>query len=96
MTASSSDVWRKDPSDALWFDFDWADWLTDGETITSHTITVPGLDLVADAVIDSRVVFKVSDGAAGTKAWAKCAISTSADNTYEAEKAIHIRERKSS
>lgn len=89
-------TWRKDPSDVLWFDFDWADWLDTGETIASHTITATGLDLVADVVIDSRVVFKASGGTVGAKAWAKCVISTSADNTYEAEKAIYIRERKSS
>ena len=52
----------KDPSAVLDYAFDWTGWLAAGETITSHTVTVPtGLTLDSSMVSDFVIAAEVPE-----------------------------------
>jgi hypothetical protein len=78
----------KHPTAKLDYVFDWAplknnrglsDWLGEGETIVSYTVTVPtGIDKVSDALIEegTSVIVWLDNGTAGTEYLITCNIVT--------------------
>jgi len=68
----------KDPDATLDYSWDWADWLTAGETITTASVTVPdGLTLGVVSQLSGVVTAWVSGGTAGTEYKVYCRITTS-------------------
>ena len=74
----------KDPDAVLDYMFDWTDWLQTGETIDSHTITVPtGLTLDSDSELSGKVTAWLSGGTSGISYTVACKIVTSLNRTDE-------------
>ncbi|NIV36801.1 MAG: hypothetical protein GWN58_47410 [Anaerolineae bacterium] len=103
--STSFDTFMKDPAEVLDYKFDWApetngtgnsDWLAAGETITSHTITVPtGITVDSSALSDANtsVTVWLSGGTAGTDYAVECEIDTTAGRTAKRTMMIAVRER---
>ena len=83
----------KDPDAVLDYAFDWTAWLDDGETISSHTVTVDGLTKDSDAENGGVVTVWLSGGTDGQEASAACLIETSAGRTDERTIVLRVRER---
>lgn len=80
----------KDPDATLDYAFDWTDWLEDGETISSHTITAStGLTKDSDSESDGIVTVWLSGGTTGTIYTLACKIVTSLSRTDE--RTVNIR-----
>lgn len=74
----------KDPSAVLDWMFDWSDWLSSGETITDHTITVDtGITNDSSTEDAGKVTVWLSGGTAGENYKVACLIETSAGRTDE-------------
>lgn len=95
----------KDPSAVLDYKFDWAaetnvsgasDWLADGETISSKTVTASdGLTVDSSSITDTNtsVTVWLSGGVANTDYTVTCQIVTSANRTDERSINIQCRDR---
>ena len=89
-----TNVFEKDPNARLDYQWDWSDWLADGETIASAVITVPDditLDQQDDA--DTTVTAWLEGGEDGVGYKVTCHITTSAGR--EDDRSIYLigRER---
>ena len=89
----SAKTFLKDPDSVLDFEFDWSAWLTGGETVASHTVTVDGVTLDSTTASTSAVVAWISAGVAGTTATVACEIVTSAARTDERTITLRITQR---
>lgn len=84
----------KDPDAVLDYVFDWTEWLTSGETIFTHTITVDtGLTKDSDSELDGYVTIWLSGGTAGINYTVACKIVTSDSRTDERSITIKCQER---
>jgi hypothetical protein len=93
----------KDPDAVLDFRWDWraltngtgsSDWLADGETISSYTVTVPsGITLDSDSEADGAVTAWLSGGVAGEDYDVTCSIVTSAGREDDRTITIRVKER---
>lgn len=83
----------KDPDAVVDFAFDWSNYLDDGETISSYTVTVDGVTLDSDSQTTTAVTAWLSGGTDGTVAEVNCEIVTSDARTDQRTIAIKIRER---
>ena len=84
----------KDPDAVLDYAFDWTEWLEDGDTISSHTVTVDtGITKDSDNESSGTVTTWLSGGIAGTDYTIACKITTSAGRTDERSIVIHCEER---
>ena len=92
--ANRKESWfNKDPDAVLDYEFDWSAWLTGGETISSHTITVTGVTLDSSTTSTSSVVAWVSGGVLGEMVKIECEIVTSAGRTDERTIQLFIENR---
>ena len=84
-----------DPNARLDYAWDWTAWLTDGETITSHTITVTTGDVTVESssVIGGAVVAWVTGGTVPTDAKVTCHITTSAGRQDDRTRTLMVRDR---
>lgn len=84
----------KDPAEVLDYKFDFnatspGPWLNDGETITTHTVTVEaGITKDSDTADSTSVTVWLSGGTAGTDYIVTCHVTTSAGR--QAERSIRI------
>ena len=88
----------KDPNAVLDFGWDWNDpqtpWLTDGETITSYTVTVPaGITKNSDSQDNGKVAVWLSGGAVGQTYAITCRVTTNQGRTDDRTMRVTIRER---
>lgn len=84
----------KDPAAVLDYTFDWSDWLNTGETISSHTVTVPtGITLGSHANDTTAVTMWLSGGAVGEHYAIACQITTSQGRTDKRRILIMMEER---
>lgn len=83
----------KDPDAQVPFKWDWTSWLTDGDSISSHTIIVDGVSLVSSAEASGVVTATLSGGTAGKTATATCRITTSNGYTDDRTITLTIMER---
>ena len=83
----------KDPNAVLDYEFDWTPWLSPGETISSHTITVTGVTLDSSTASTTSVVAWVSAGTVSTSATVACRIVTSEARTDERTITLRIGQR---
>lgn len=88
-------TFQKDPEAVLDYEFDWSDWLEDGETLSSRTVTVTsGLTKESDAITGGNAVTVwLSGGTAGSSYTVECKVTTSASRTDERSFTIRCRER---
>jgi hypothetical protein len=84
----------QDPQDRLDWAFDWAKWLTDGETISTATVTTApaGLTLTSD-IGTTKVTVWVSGGTVGTRYAVTCHITTNQGRQAERTRYIDIKEQ---
>ena len=93
----------KDPIAVLDYAFDWkaltngtgkSDWLATGETIASHTVTVPtGLTLDSSTATATAVTAWLSGGTAWQSYTVTCRIVTTAGRTDERSITIKVFDR---
>lgn len=85
----------KDPNARLDYAWDWSAWLDDGETITSHTVTVASGDVTLDGDDEDAgiVTAWVEGGTVGTTSRLTCHIVTSEAREDDRTRSITIRER---
>lgn len=95
----------KDPNAVLDYKFDWkalangsgdSNWLADGETITSKTVTpATGITKDSDTLTDTNtsVTVWLSGGTAGVDYTVACRIVTSAGRTDERTVTVMVRQR---
>ena len=84
----------KDPAAVLDYAVDWGRWLDEGETIASHTVTVPtGLTLDSSNEADGKVTAWLSGGTANESYTVSYAITTSAGRQDERSIAVLVRDR---
>lgn len=89
-----NDTHVKDPDASLPYEWDWAAWLSDGETITGTVITAdPGITVGAPSQAAGIVTVRISGGTAGTTYKVACRITTSGGNIDERTKKIVVRNR---
>jgi hypothetical protein len=89
-----NDTHVKDPDASLPYEWDWAAWLSDGETITGTVITAdPGITVGAPSQAAGIVTVRVSGGTAGATYRVACRITTSGGNIDERTKKIVVRNR---
>lgn len=87
-------TYMKDTAARLDYSFDWTVWLAEGETISSHTVTVPaGITKVSDSETDGVVTVWLSGGTEGTKYEIDCTITTSDGRIDERSIQISVRDR---
>jgi hypothetical protein len=89
-----TNVFPKDPDAVLDYQWDWSDWLADGETITAAVIDVPD-DLTLDSQedTDTTVTAWLSDGVTGAGYKLTCHITTSEGRTDDRSIYIKCQER---
>lgn len=90
---SARTLFLKDPDAVLDYEFDWTAWLTGGETVTGHTISVDGVTFVESTASTTSVVAWVSEGTAGTFASITCQIVTSASRVDERTITLEVTDR---
>lgn len=84
----------KDPAAILDWVFDWSGWLASGETITSHTITVPtGITKDSSTEAAGKVTVWLSGGTARMSYSVACKIATSAGRTDERTLWVQVVDR---
>ena len=85
----------KDPDAVLDYLFDWSSWLSVGEAISSHTITISGTGLALDSSSENSgiVTAWLSGGTLGTVYSVSCEITTDAGRTDERTMHIRVQER---
>jgi hypothetical protein len=85
---------RKDPHAILDYKFDWSEWLTSGETLSTYSVTLDaGLTLDDSTFDNDSVTFWVSGGVDGNSYDAVCHIATSSSREDDRTARFHIRER---
>jgi hypothetical protein len=83
----------KDPQDVLDYGRDWSDWLADGETISSHTVTPTGVTVDSSSIVGTQVVAWCSGGTNGDLATLRFHITTSAGRQHDRTLKLLLRER---
>jgi hypothetical protein len=86
----------KDPDAVLDWKFDWSDWLADGETLASHSVTAAeGLTVDSSSLTDTNtsVTAWLSGGTAGKRYAVTCRVVTSASRTDDRTITVYVRER---
>lgn len=85
---------EKDPNAILDWLFDWSDWLHDGETIVSTTVTpASGITVNSTSHSDTGVVVFLAGGSAGSVYRVSCLITTSQSRTDERSINVRVVER---
>lgn len=89
-----SDSFNKDPDATLDFGCDWAEWLSDGETLVGSTWDVPaGLTSTNADYSATLAVVWLSGGAAGSTYRVVNHVTTSAGRVDERSIFVHVEER---
>ena len=87
-------TFSKDPNAVLDFATDWSEWLASGETILSHTVTVPtGITKESDSESAGIVTVWLSGGTTGISYAVVFQIITSDSRTDERTITINCQER---
>lgn len=85
---------RKDPSAVVDFTWDWAPWLVGGDTIASHTVTVPaGITKTDETLSGGKVSAWIAGGTVGVRYPMVCRVVTTGGRTDERTRWLRIVER---
>lgn len=95
MPESPVETYVKDPDAVLDYAIDWAtNWLEAGETISSHTVTVPaGITKDSDSESAGTVTIWLSGGTAGSTYRVTCQIVTSSSRTDDRSFDVLVSQR---
>lgn len=87
-------VFVHDPNAVLNYTFDWSDWLDDGDTINSATVTAStGLIVDSTTVGTTAVTVVIStDGSLGARGL-KCSITTAAGLQEDRTEQLNVEQR---
>jgi hypothetical protein len=89
-----TNVFPKDPDARLDYQWDWSEWLAEGETITDAVITVPdGITLDEQIDADTTVTAWLIGGTDEEGYKLTCHIETSAGREDDRSIYINVRER---
>ncbi len=89
-----TDTFIKDPNAVLDYTWDWSEWLTGAETISSATVTAPtGLTLDSQSNTTTTVTAWLSGGTAISEYAVSCRIVTSDGRTDDRTITIVCKER---
>jgi len=89
-----SQTFRKDPSAALDYGFDWSDWLTSGEVLSASAWTVPtGINNDNDSRGTDTTVIWLSGGTAGQSYTIACKVTTDDGRIDERSFVIQVENR---
>lgn len=84
----------KDPDGVLDYTFDWSNWLETGDTVVSHTISIPtGLTLGEHINNTTAVTIWLSSGTIGGRYKVECTVTTSQGRTDTRRALIMVEER---
>jgi hypothetical protein len=88
-------TFTKDPDAVLDYQFDWSDWLTDGDTIQDASVTATaGLTVAPDLTVTATAVTCwLSGGTAGLDYTVTCHIETAGGRVDERSIKVQVRER---
>lgn len=83
----------KDPDAVLDYQFNWEDWLEDGETISTSTFLVDGLTIDSQGHNTTRATVWLSGGGAGNVYRVTNRVVTSDSRTDDRSISIRVMER---
>jgi hypothetical protein len=87
-------LYSKDPGEKLKYTFDWVDWLSSGETISTSSWTVPsGLTKVAEVNTTTTSTVTLDGGTLGTTYRCKLTITTNQGQIAVRSVDIRVEER---
>lgn len=87
-------TWDKDPQANLDWAFDWTNWLTSGDTISSAIVTVDsGLVGASQSNSDTKVTIWLSSGTPGQTYKVACRITTAQGRIDERTIGIRVTDR---
>lgn len=87
-------TWIKDPDAVLDWHFDWTDWLSSGETITSSNFFVTsGLVVNSTSFTSSNTTIWLAGGSAGTPYTVTNRISTNQGRTDDRSVTVRVKDR---
>lgn len=85
----------KDANDSLDYQFDWAEFLVEGETITDATVTAsPSGELLIAGIVagETAVTFRASEGEVGSTYTVTCEIETTAGNIVNRKATLPVKD----
>lgn len=92
--STTTATWKKDPSDALDWAWDWSRWLQTGETIVSKVVTpASGITVDNSTMTADHVVVWLSGGTVGVQYKVAVKITTNQGRTAERTIRINVEER---
>lgn len=91
---TTAGVYEKDSDAVLDYEFNWGDWVSESEEITSYVITAsPGITVDSDTNTTERVTVWLSGGTAGQPYTVACRITTNQGRTDERTMTIRVTNR---
>ena len=82
-----------DPADVLDFVVDFSEWLQDGETISSHTLTADNVTIDSDDADNDSVTIWLSAGIVNRTATVTTKVVTTESRTAEKSFTLKVRQR---
>jgi hypothetical protein len=88
-------IYIHDPDAVLDYAVDWASWLPDGDSITSHNVAVESGDVVLDSdnLAGTVVTAWISGGTGGTEATVRFRVTTAQGRTDDRTIYLKVRSR---
>lgn len=91
---TSISTFNKDSDAVLDYEFNWVDWLSSSEEITSYEIIAsPGITVDTDTNTENRVTVWLSGGTAGQPYTCTCRITTNQGRTDDRTMTIRVTNR---
>ena len=91
---TSLSTFTKDSDAVLDYEFNWTDWLSPSETISSYVITAsPGITVDSDTNTEDKVTVWLSSGTAGQPYTVACRVTTNQARTDERTMTIRVTNR---
>lgn len=91
---ASTSTFPKDSDAILDYEFNWTDWLSPSETISSYEIIAsPGITVQSDTNTEDKVTVWLSGGTAGQPYTVTCRITTNQGRTDDRTMTIRVVNR---
>lgn len=81
----------KDPDAIKDYYFDWREWLDDGDSVDSYTVTATGVTVASHSNDSGLIAVWLSGGTVGTSASVTCRIVTTGGRTDDKTMLFQIR-----
>jgi len=93
---ADNNVFKKDPDATLDFGFDWTEWLSEGELISSASVTISASSLTKlseSFTSTGSVIVWVSGGTSGSRYSLTCQITSSDNRIDQRTMKIDVQDR---